>query len=276
MEYRSATVYTGGHTDEVDHISWNPIHPDLFCTSSAKDKRIVFWDARQSRHTQLITLRAGPVITVYNPDGKSIVYTTTNKSMYFLHLTKNEETGKDQWEPYNRNPIQITNMAFNHTGDGIVLNHYGDPSIRLIDYSLDMPSDINKGYGVAAHVDGCVTVAFDPRGKYVATGGNDSIVNLFDTSEWVCARTITSCDYGITGISFSHDGEYIAISNQGSYIDICATETGMPLHRIPALGSSPTVQWHPSRYIIAYCGQTKIREGGPPPSAWISLFGPGM
>lgn len=60
----------------------------------------------ESRHTQLITLRAGPVITVYNPDGKSIVYTTTNKAMHFLHLTKNEETGKDQWEPYNRNPVR--------------------------------------------------------------------------------------------------------------------------------------------------------------------------
>lgn len=117
--------------------------------------------------------------------------------------------------------ITLTNMAFNHTGDGIVLNNSGDPSIRLIDYSLDMPSEMNKGYGVAAHVDGCVTVAFDPRGKcvrlcctssppahqwrvrdrYLATGGNDSIVNLFDTSEWVCARTITSCEYVVYPIA---------------------------------------------------------------------------
>lgn len=31
--------------------------------------------------------------------------------------------------------------------------------------------------------------------RYLATGGNDSIVNLFDTSEWLCARTITACEY---------------------------------------------------------------------------------
>ena len=47
----------------------------------------------------------------------------------------------------------------------------------------------------------------------------------------------------------------------------------MPLHRVPALGASPTVTWHPSKYIIAYCGQTKPGEGAS--SAWISLFGPG-
>ena len=56
----------------------------------------------------------------------------------------------------------------------------------------------------------------------------------------------------------------------------CATETGVPLHRVPALASSPKVTWHPSNYVIAYCGQTKPREGGPAPVAVISLFGPGL
>ncbi|PIL37375.1 hypothetical protein GSI_01068 [Ganoderma sinense ZZ0214-1] len=148
VEMRSATTYPGGHSEDIDYVAWNPTHPELFCTSSQKDKRIVFWDGR---------------------------------------------------------------------------------------------------------------------------------LNLFDlSSDWICARTITVCDNAINALSFSHDGEFIAIANAGSYIDICATETGMPLHRVPALGPAPTVAWHPSKHVIAYCGQTKIREGGPPPSAWISLFGPGM
>jgi THO complex subunit 3 len=56
----------------------------------------------------------------------------------------------------------------------------------------------------------------------------------------------------------------------------CATETGAPLHRVPALAPSPTVSWHPSKYVIAYCGQIAPREGGSPSGAVISLFGPGM
>ena len=40
-------MFSGGHTEEVDYVSWNPTHPDLFCTSSQKDRRIVFWDARR-------------------------------------------------------------------------------------------------------------------------------------------------------------------------------------------------------------------------------------
>lgn len=47
MEYRAATSFTGGHSDDVDYVSWNPTHPELFCTTSQKDRRIVFWDARR-------------------------------------------------------------------------------------------------------------------------------------------------------------------------------------------------------------------------------------
>ncbi len=47
MEPRAATLFSGGHSDDVDYVAWNPTHPELFCTSSQKDRRIVFWDARR-------------------------------------------------------------------------------------------------------------------------------------------------------------------------------------------------------------------------------------
>ena len=37
----------------------------------------------------------------------------------------------------------------------------------------------------------------------------------------------------------------------------------MPLHRVPTLGPAPTVQWHPTKHLIAYCGQSKAYEEGP-------------
>ena len=30
--------------------------------------------------------------------------------------------------------------------------------------------------------------------RYLASGGYDSIVNMFDLSDWICVRTITSCE----------------------------------------------------------------------------------
>jgi WD40 repeat protein len=78
---------------------------------------------------------------------------------------------------------------FNHTGDSVILTHMSEHAIRII----DVPS-LALRENLAAHVGGCVAAALDPRGRYLASGGFDSIVNLFDTSEWIAARTITVCE----------------------------------------------------------------------------------
>jgi len=270
MEVRSASTFAGGHSDDVDHLSWNPTHPDLFCTSSQKDKRIVFWDARQSRHIQTLHLKQSPVQTVWSPTGKDLVCITNMRSLLFAKFGREGESTSPAWYAVDRDGMASSWVTFNHVGDGMIVSLGSEHQIRLVDF----PS-LNVLLSTAAHVGGCTTTALDPRGNYLATGGNDSIVNLFDTTEWLCARTITACDHVVNAISFSFDGEFIAIANSGNYIDICATETGQPVHRVPTLGPSPTVQWHPTKHLIAYCGQSKAREGGPPPSAWISLFGPG-
>ncbi|PFH51332.1 hypothetical protein AMATHDRAFT_3181 [Amanita thiersii Skay4041] len=266
MEFRSATSFSGGHSDDVDYVSWNPTHPELFCTSGQKDRRIVFWDARQSRYIQQCALKVSPVQTCYSPDGQWLLYTSAGHQLFSLLLSKEGEDGKEQWRSSDRDPVAGSSAIFNHVGDGILVTHNSEHTIRVMDF----PS-LTVRESPAAHVGGCIALALDPRGRYLASGGHDSIVNLFDLSDWICTRTITSCD--INALSFSPDGEYLAIANAGMYIDICVTETGMPLHRVPALAPSPTVSWHPSKYIIAYCGQTKMREGGPPPVGIISLFG---
>ncbi|RDX53847.1 WD40 repeat-like protein [Lentinus brumalis] len=278
MELRSASIFSQGHSEDVDYMAWNPTHPELFCTSSQRDRRIVFWDGRQSRHVQQIQLKFSPMQLNYSPDGKTILYTTTSRMLGALNFGREGDETKDQWhvtsisDPASPGKaVAASTATFNHAGDGIVLTLNSESNLRILSYpGLAFLSSL------PAHVAGCQAAALDPRGRYLASGGNDSIVNLFDLSEWLCARTITACDNAVSGLSFSHDGEFIAIASAGNYIDICAVETGMPLHRVPALGPAPTVSWHPSKHVIAYCGQTKIREGGPPPAAWISLFGPGM
>ncbi|KAJ7771153.1 WD40-repeat-containing domain protein [Mycena maculata] len=268
MEQKHASAFSGAHSDDVDYVSWNPTHPDLFCTSSQKDRRIVFWDARQSRYTQQCPLKVSPLLTNYSPDGRVLLYTSAGNQLFFLTLGREADDVKETWHPAPKDPVSCSTAVFNHVGDGLVLSHNTEHLVRVIDF----PSLVLRE-NYAAHVGGCVAIALDPRGRYLASGGHDSIVNLFDLAEAICVRTITACENSINAISFSHDGEYLAIANAGAYVDICATETGAPLHRVPALAPAPTVAWHPSKYAIAYCGQTRQREAGPPPVAVVSLFG---
>ncbi|KAJ8503364.1 hypothetical protein ONZ45_g10925 [Pleurotus djamor] len=216
MELRAATLYTGAHSDEVDYISWNPTHPELFCTSSQKDRRIVFWDARQSRNLQSISTKFSSQQTSYSPDGRTLLCTTTSHQLWFMTLNARVEgSSKELWQLSDREPTTGSTAIFNHTGDGLVITHHSEHSLRVVDY----PSMAVRETP-AAHVGGCIAVALDPRGRYLASGGTDSIVNMFDLSEWICARTITSCEHAINTLSFSYDGEYLAIASAGNYIDI--------------------------------------------------------
>jgi len=119
LEFRSAQVYSGGHSDDVDYISWNPTHPELFCTSSQKDRRIVFWDARrgllyrlsytfsllsplpsrsESRFIQQCSLKVTPTYTQYAPDGRSLLFVTAAHQLMFMSYGKESEEAKEQWQ----------------------------------------------------------------------------------------------------------------------------------------------------------------------------------
>lgn len=162
MEPRAASMFSGGHSDDVDYISWNPTHPELFCTSSQKDRRIVFWDARQSRYLQQCSLKVSPVQTSYSPDGRALLYASAGHQLFFMTLGKEGDETKEQWHLSEKDAVRLTGSTamFNHVGDGVILTHHSEHTLRIMDY----PS-LTVRESPAAHVGGCVAVALDPRGR---------------------------------------------------------------------------------------------------------------
>ncbi|KAH8998795.1 WD40-repeat-containing domain protein, partial [Lactarius hatsudake] len=189
VETRSASLVSGAHSDEVDFVAWNPTHPELFCSSSQKDQRIAFWDARPD--IQQCTLKVSPVQINYAPDGRSLLYVSSGDQLFFISYGKDSDdsTAPVQWSPMDHSPLTASSAVFNHTGDSVILTHMSEHAIPIV----DVPS-LALRENLAAHVGGCVAAALDPRGCYLVSGGFDSIVNLFDTGEWIAARTITVCE----------------------------------------------------------------------------------
>lgn len=64
---------------------------------------------------------------------------------------------------------------FNHVGDGIILTHHSEHTLRILDY----PS-LKLRESPAAHVGGCVAVALDPRGRWVTMVGISLSCDLTD------------------------------------------------------------------------------------------------
>jgi len=89
-DIRSAQTYSGGHADDVDYVSWNPTHPDLFCTSSQKDRRIVFWDARRaSLFLTLTCFLVSSNLFIQKVNTSNSVLCGYLQSRLFMHQTVN-------------------------------------------------------------------------------------------------------------------------------------------------------------------------------------------
>jgi len=67
-------------------------------------------------------------------------------------------------------------------------------------------------------------VAFNPKGKIVATGGEDRRVVLWDLEHWKCLGSISGFEGTIRALAFSVDGKSLAIAGESSSIFVLDTE----------------------------------------------------
>ncbi|MCJ1311456.1 hypothetical protein MMC25_005127 [Agyrium rufum] len=144
-----------------------------------------------------------------------------------------------------------------------------------------------------AHTSSASCLALSPTGRYLATGGSDALVCLWDTTDWVCRRTLAGSTGAVRSVSFSFDGGYIcggsddggaaggsggSVATQaggaataaagvgsaggvgpgasGTGIEISHVESGEVVYTIPTQGPAACVVWHPSRYWVAWSGDS--------------------
>lgn len=113
-----------------------------------------------------------------------------------------------------------------------------------------------------AHTSACLSISLAPTGRYLAVGGSDALVSLWDTTDWNCRRTVSSSNGGaVRGVSWSFDGRFLCGACDeagcgGNGLEIFHAETGERVYTVPVGGNSntgiPAVAWHPSRYWLAY------------------------
>jgi THO complex subunit 3 len=90
-------------------------------------------------------------------------------------------------------------MAFCWSGQKVFVPT-GEGTIRILSYpDLEPVFHVNHAvkegesneFVLKGHTAACLTAEMSPTGRYVATGGADSIIALFDTKDWICQRTVS-------------------------------------------------------------------------------------
>lgn len=157
--------------------------------------------------------------------------------------------------------MQTNQIAFCWGGEKVFLTT-GEGRIKILSYPDFKPIfhtsyEASQPFTLNGHTSACLSVEMQPTARFLASGGSDSIIALWDTTDWICQRTLIDMVGPIRSISFSFDGSYIVGgSDEGTGLEIIHTETGEHVHTVKA-SPCPVVAWHPNRYTLAY-----VEHGG--------------
>lgn len=259
-DLKSSTEIRNSHSKVVEDLSWSPVNSDLL-VSASRDGSVKIWDTKTKACLRETLLSKGSpqnvennigssgelLVCRYSWDGSKIALATVDDFLVILDSDLNYVT-------HYRDTFEIYEIDWYNDSKYLALSlGSGDCKILGLDGTSLTVSKVLEGPKTAA-----TSVCFDPKGYVLAVGSNDGIVSLWDVKTWICFKTFTKVDGLIHSISFSHDGEYLAIGyDLDNPVDIVSTSTGDYLYQV-GKGSfiiRPNVSWHPLRYHLLITGE---------------------
>ncbi|KAK7721554.1 hypothetical protein SLS57_005234 [Botryosphaeria dothidea] len=239
-----------GHTGPVERVAWNPTREAELASCSA-DGTVRFWDVRSKNAVGKVEVGGDAFTLAWRPDGSELV--VGRKDDVLVPISRSTFTAL----PNHRQTVQTNQTAFSWTGQELFLTT-GEGQVKIVDY----PS-MNILHVLNAHTSSCYSVDFSPTAEYLAIGGSDALITLWDTRDWICQRTLTNMTGPVRSVSFSFDGCYVVGgSDEGTGMEIAYVESGECVHKVETPSPTPCVQWHPSRYVLAYSDSTGLKIVG--------------
>ncbi|KAF2401270.1 WD40 repeat-containing protein [Trichodelitschia bisporula] len=237
---RHSTEMVRAHGQGIERVAWNPAR-EAELASCSPDGMVRFWDVRSKGSIGEVKVGGECFTLAWKPDGEEVV--VGRKDDTLIRIDRGKLAQVDSY----RQPVQTNQTAFSWSGKELFLTT-GDGSVKVLDY----PS-MNHLYTINAHTSSCYAIEMNAPATHLAVGGSDALITLWDTTNWVCQRTLDHMTGPVRSISFSCDGAYIVGgSDEGSGIEIVHAESGDYVHRVDFALPAPVVQWSPKDYSLAY------------------------
>lgn len=211
-----------GHIGKVSGIAISP-DSKMIVSASGEDRTIRVWDAEKGDLLETLSEDVGPVITVaFSPNGKFFVTGSIAESRFikfwdtetrkllavpmqqpgFVYTVAVRPNGKDLVAAV-RNSVKVWNLTetpeeikakevFTMRGSRLDINMLtlspngrlaatGDKSGNITLYNIGTGQVLKT---LEAHRGWVSSVAFSPDGQYLYSGGEDTLVKIWDLSQW--------------------------------------------------------------------------------------------
>ncbi|KAL8672556.1 MAG: hypothetical protein Q9168_002992 [Polycauliona sp. 1 TL-2023] len=273
-----------GHTGAIERVAWNPVK-EAELASVSSDGTCRFWDVRSKTCIATVPLGGEGLTIAWASDGSLALVGRKDDILVPVYLSPDSlpTAGLPLPQPLQTNqilfnPVGPPNTLLLTTGDGCVKICSWPPpkqatvnstapthSSRAVSHSRSstpaLPSSSSSLpllHTLHAHTSACISLALSPTSRYLAIGGSDALISLYDSHDWICRRTLSSLSGSVKSVSFSWDGSYVVGgSDEGTGFDIAHVETGDIVARVETTAPAPCLSWHPNgKYWIAYSGDS--------------------
>jgi len=229
-----------GHHERVSQLCWNPNHSDQLVTASY-DKSVRLWDARNGKSTATIATKVANINVVWSPDSTLIAVGDDKDVVSVIDCKTNKVVSEHHFKH------EVNEIAWGGKSSEQLLVTLGNGNVDIVKYP-----NFETLHSITAHTGPCFCIEVDPDGKYLATGGGDALVSIWNTSNLVCVRTIDRIEAPTRNLSFSAHAALLAAASEDTTIEIVAVESGESVHSLKTRTASNAVAWHPRYLLLAY------------------------
>ncbi len=136
----------------------------------------------------------------------------------------------------------VKSVDFSDDGRWLACDNWGRGTIHLV----DADGFVERREPILADMKACSYVAFSPDSQWVAAGGRERRLKLFDVSTGEVIREFGECPSYIVSIDFSPNGRRVVAASADGQMRVYDTGTGEDLFRFElSHGGYPTTRFSP-------------------------------
>lgn len=156
-----------------------------------------------------------------SPDGNYIGVSTVKDELSFYDLRNLKLIKQIKYNKVDINGFQWSKLSSPTQGDHLGLTLSSQSTVDKLLFVPDQNGSVSIYNGETfnpiplhvmndCHNGNCYALAVDPKNRYFVTGGTDSLIGIWDMSDFNLIKTISNNDARVIAVSINFDGTLIA------------------------------------------------------------------